>query len=181
MDSYCEILKEKLYNLNMAKTIKALSMAEFAHYKQSRADKITPFIEHPCFVALYLLEKNIKDEDILSIAILHDVIEDTNIEEYELRYIFGDKIVDDILKLSKEKGADVIPYFREIDKYDHLVMIKAADRIHNLVNMEGCFSEEKQEKYRNESLYILKMLEKRKNINNIFKAEFEELEKLIYV
>ena len=179
MESKLEILKDRLYDLKYTKVLKAVSLAEFAHFNQYRLDKITPFIEHPVAVCEYLLDKGITDEFILSVALLHDVLEDTNTDEDMIEYLFDRDTVEAIKALSKRKGADVIPYFAKIEKKDELVMIKAADRIHNLGDMDNVFTEEKKRKYRLESMYVLDMVEKRAN-QKIFIEEFKDLKALIY-
>lgn len=62
-----------------------------------------PFINHPIRVALLLIEHGVTDTDIISAAILHDVVEDTNttMEEIELR--FGDKIAGIVKEVTDNK------------------------------------------------------------------------------
>lgn len=66
-----------------------------------------PYIIHPLEVASYLINLNIDDDNIISAAILHDVVEDCNIEnpyqELGQKYGLNKEIIDTVLLLTKQK------------------------------------------------------------------------------
>jgi len=85
--------------------LKALRTASVAHKFQMRKDGVTPFINHPIQVAeLISSVGGIQNEDILSAAILHDIIEDTTTSDTLLRDMFGAKIADIVLECSDDKS-----------------------------------------------------------------------------
>lgn len=84
--------------------IRALQFAAHKHRDQKRQDaEATPYINHPIQVAQTLWHVGqIQDETVLSAALLHDTLEDTETEADELKNAFGE----DILKLVQEVSDD---------------------------------------------------------------------------
>jgi len=78
------LFRGQLMGSNKLLALKALSIAEQAHKGQFRKDGITPYIEHPVKVASFLYTLHIRDDEILAIAILHDVLEDTSVQANDL-------------------------------------------------------------------------------------------------
>ncbi len=92
-----------LSNQEPKKLYKAYNLAKTLHQGQKR-DEGTPYFVHPYRVCLYLLEEfKITDEDILTSALLHDVLEDTEISEIELEREFGKKVANYVKILTKRK------------------------------------------------------------------------------
>ena len=83
--------------------ITALSTAAMAHAEQFRKDGITPYINHPIEVVRILCDSNIYNEDILSAAILHDIIEDTKFEYCDLQEDFGSTIANIVYECTDDK------------------------------------------------------------------------------
>lgn len=83
--------------------IEALSTAAMAHAGQFRKDGITPYINHPIEVVRILCDSNIYNEDILSAAILHDIIEDTKFEYCDLQKDFGSTIANIVYECTDDK------------------------------------------------------------------------------
>ena len=81
---------------------KALRIMLEAHGQQVRKTDGSPYIIHPMMVAKKLARLGFSDETIAS-ALVHDVLEDTDISEKQLRQELGDKVVDIILPLSEDK------------------------------------------------------------------------------
>lgn len=75
--------------------------AEILHHGQLRKDG-TRYFEHPVEVAKILQEINWQNTKSIIIALLHDVIEDTEIEHDILCELFGEKIADSVEKISKK-------------------------------------------------------------------------------
>lgn len=63
---------------NLAFFTEALKFASFKHRFQRRKTEDIPYINHPIEVANYLTNAGIEDYEILSAAILHDTVEDTD-------------------------------------------------------------------------------------------------------
>lgn len=95
-----------------------------------------PYITHIKEVMRILInEANIKSYDVLTVAALHDVIEDTECSYDDVKRDFGEYIAGAVKLLSKEKGQSAEEYFENIFKskeYPWVGTIKLADRIHNL-------------------------------------------------
>lgn len=81
---------------------KAIRVAAIQHDKQYRKDNLTPFVIHPFEVALIVSEYT-DDEDVISSALLHDVLEDTQGCTYDkLLEDFGYKVADIVRSLTDE-------------------------------------------------------------------------------
>lgn len=80
----------------------ALRLAAIQHDKQYRRDNKTPFIIHPIEVA-FIVAQYTSDEDVISAALLHDVLEDTQgcSSDY-LAITFGTKVADIVQSLTDE-------------------------------------------------------------------------------
>lgn len=119
----------------------AFEVANHAHSKQKRKSG-EPYITHPTEVALIIAEWKL-DEQTIAGALLHDVIEDTEITKADIIQIFGQHIaelVDGVTKLEKlhfesEEVAHA-EYFRKVAlamaKDIRVILIKLADRLHNM-------------------------------------------------
>lgn len=143
---------------------KALGIAKRAHEGQKRASG-EPYIEHPKEVA-HLLKSDLKAGDItIAAAILHDTIEDTNVTQKEIEENFGKKIfniVDGVTKLGALEK-DISPQqrnlesirkmFRAMGKDIRVIIIKLADRLHNMQTTEH-LQKEKQQRIARETLDI---------------------------
>ncbi len=103
----------------------AILVAYTAHHGQTDNSGI-PYIEHPKKVASFL-----DNEEDKIIAMLHDVIEDTFLTEEDLRPVFGDKIVDIVVLLTKVKGEDYFDYINRIKGNEIATRVKLADIKHN--------------------------------------------------
>jgi (p)ppGpp synthase/HD superfamily hydrolase len=114
----------------------ALVFSIKAHEGQTRKDKKTPFVVHPIMVAMNCARHGMDDEEI-AIALLHDVIEDTEITIKELQKHFSNKICKGVDSLTCYSGMKKTKYLNNIirNKY-HIRCIKSADRIHNLSDSE---------------------------------------------
>ncbi|MEI6671922.1 MAG: HD domain-containing protein [bacterium] len=79
-------LLEKHKNLDKEKIIKALDLAKKFHNGITR-DEGTPYIVHTISVAIYAMEDGV-DTDTVIVCLLHDILEDTDISEEEIRELF---------------------------------------------------------------------------------------------
>jgi guanosine-3',5'-bis(diphosphate) 3'-pyrophosphohydrolase len=137
--SYNKFMKLELNNQSaLAKLISAAAFAARKHKIQKRKDGIEPYINHPLEVAEILSRIGaIEDEDILTAAILHDTIEDTDTTEEEIRNIFGQKVCEYVKEVTDNKNLPKeIRKQLQIQKASKLSegakQIKIADKISNI-------------------------------------------------
>ena len=107
-------------------TRKAIKLAFKAHEGQlDRAG--LPYILHPLHVA-----EQMKDEDTCVIALLHDVIEDTDVTLEDLReYGFTEVQVAGVESMTREDDEDYFEYIRDVKKNPLAVKVKLEDLKHN--------------------------------------------------
>lgn len=161
---------------------KAYKFAEAAHNGQKRISG-EPYINHPVEVALILADLEL-DTATLCAALLHDVVEDTDISQATLVTEFGEEIgllVDGVTKLSRidfqsKEDAQVEnlrKMFLAMAKDIRVIIIKLADRLHNMRTLHFQ-SERKQKEIAKETLEIFAPLAHRLGIFK-FKWELEDL------
>ncbi len=90
----------------MTKIGKAVSFAVEAHGDAKRKGKERLYILHP-IEAMTIAAGLTEDEDVLAAAVLHDVVEDTDTGEEEIRERFGDRVADLVMAESEDKMRDV--------------------------------------------------------------------------
>ncbi len=161
---------------------RAYRFADDSHRDQFRASG-ERFIEHPLEVALILADLNLDTTTIVS-ALLHDVVEDTDIGLEDIEDAFGEEvrhIIDGVTKLDKvtfqSKEAHqaetirkmIIAMARDI----RVLLIKLADRLHNMRTV-GHLSRDTQEAKARETLEIYAPLAHRLGIHQI-KWQLEDL------
>lgn len=178
------ILKIEQYNpqADMKQIIKAYNFAESAHEGQYRNSGEKFFI-HPYNVAMILADLNMDTSTIIA-GLLHDVLEDTDVTYETLVEEFGEEVanlVEGVTKLKKlnyktkqESQAEnlrkmVVAMAKDI----RVIIIKLADRLHNMRTLEYMSDEKKKEKAL-ETLEIYAPLAHRLGISKI-KWELEDL------
>ena len=121
--------------------MKAYNLAKEKHGDQKRHSG-EPYIIHPLNVAYILADIGL-DESTISAALLHDVVEDTDMTDEELRKIFGDEIADMVAGVTKlssiqfetveeRQAEDYRKMFLAMGKDIRVILIKLADRLHNM-------------------------------------------------
>ena len=133
--------KEHSRRVDTKLIMKAYNLANEKHKDQKRSSG-EPYIIHPLNVAYILADIGL-DESTISAALLHDVVEDTDVTDEVLRKEFGNEIADmvaGVTKLSNIKFAsveeqqaeDYRKMFLAMGKDIRVIIIKLADRLHNL-------------------------------------------------
>lgn len=168
---------------------KAYQMASEAHKSQFRKSG-EPYIIHPLNVAIILAELELDKETIVA-GLLHDVVEDTAMTEEELKQEFGEDVallVDGVTKLEKiplSAGADqpdeklemqaenLRKMFLAMAKDIRVIMIKLADRLHNMRTLKYK-TPESQKRIAKETLEIYCPIAQRLGISKL-KVELDDL------
>ena len=160
---------------------KAYEMAVQAHAEQRRKSG-EPYILHPIAVARICSEEIGLGPTAVACALLHDVVEDTDITLDEIEHEFGirvRKIVDGLTKLDNAYNSES-PQAENFKKVlstlvedVRVVLIKMADRLHNMRTL-GSMPRHKQLKIAAETSYMYAPLAHRLGLYNI-KTEFQDL------
>lgn len=163
--------------------LKAFRMANEAH-KGMRRKSGEPFILHPLAVARIVSEEIGMGVTSIVSAILHDVVEDTELTIENIENGFGKKvavIVDGLTKISgvfdKESNSLQAENFRKmlltLSEDVRVIIIKLADRLHNMRTLDS-LPRKKQVKIAGETIYLYAPLAHRLGLYNI-KTEMEDL------
>jgi GTP pyrophosphokinase len=162
---------------------RAYVYAMMAHGSQMRASG-DPYFSHPLEVAGILTELKLDTASICT-ALLHDVVEDTGKPLSEIEKLFGKEIallVDGVTKLGKlenqEKNVEQAENFRKLlvamSEDIRVLLVKLADRLHNMRTMHHIRSEEKRKRKSLETLEIYAPLAERIGIHKV-KDELDDL------
>ena len=183
-NSYRKLLrsiKSKMDNADRKAIRTAYELAVDAHRKQRRKSG-EPYVLHPIAVATICAEEIGLGPTAIVCALLHDVVEDTEVTLEEIRARFGDRIariVDGLTKLDSAYNAES-PQAENFKKVlstlvedVRVVLIKMADRLHNMRTL-GAMPRHKQLKIAAETSFIYAPLAHRLGLY-AFKTEFLDL------
>ncbi|MBQ0056578.1 MAG: bifunctional (p)ppGpp synthetase/guanosine-3',5'-bis(diphosphate) 3'-pyrophosphohydrolase [Bacteroidales bacterium] len=180
-DELFERCREYLPATDMPRIEKAYALAAKAHAPQIRKSGI-PYITHPISVArIALVELGLATNSIMA-ALLHDVVEDTEITIDQIRAEFGEDVAFLVGVLTKKsdgnyKESKQIDNFKQMldsIQYDiRALLIKLSDRMHNMRTL-GSMRSEKQMKIASETDYFYAPLANRLGLYDI-KSELENL------
>lgn len=166
-----------------AKTIKrAFNMSQEAH-KNMRRRSGEPYIFHPLAVAQICVEEiGLGTTSIVS-ALLHDVVEDTEMEIEDIERHFGKKVAQIIDGLTKISGAFDYGTSQQAENFRKMlltlsddvrvILVKLADRLHNMRTL-GSMPRHKQIRVSSETIYLYAPLAHRLGLYAI-KSELEDL------
>ncbi len=171
---------EKQYD--MSKIISAYEFAAQAHDGQKRSSG-EPYIIHPVSVSFILLDLGM-DTDTICAAMLHDVVEDTQVSLGEIKKLFGQDVamlVDGVTKLSnapifnqdEQLAENVRKILLAMSQDIRVMIIKLCDRLHNMRTL-GCRPGFKQRKTALETMNIYAPIAHRLGIRAV-KEELEDL------
>ena len=177
-----EKLSEHYQGKDLDLCYKAYDFAKAAHESQKRASGEEYFI-HPCFVASILVDLGL-DSATIAAAFLHDVIEDTSVSENDIKNAFGQEVLELVLGVTKlekieftsreeEQAENFRKLFVAMAKDIRVIIIKLADRLHNMRSL-NFLSHERQQRVARETLEIYAPLAGRLGISQI-KCELEDL------
>lgn len=162
---------------------KAYRLASDAHKDQARKSG-EPYIIHPLCVAIILADLEM-DKETIAAGLLHDVVEDTIFTTEEIEQEFGSDVallVDGVTKLGRlQYDGDKIELqaenlrkmFLAMAKDIRVIIIKLADRLHNMRTLKHMIPEKQQEKAR-ETLDIYSPIAQRLGISKV-KVELDDL------
>ena len=176
---------EKSNNINDAGEnliVKAFKIAYKAHDGQLRASG-EPYIIHPIAVADLLKEIG-AGSSVIAAGLLHDVVEDTSVELSEIETVFGLEVkvlVEGVTKLggihfnnrTEAQAENLRKMFLAMASDIRVVLVKLADRLHNMRTIEW-LNDERKQRIARETREIYAPLANRLGINR-FKWELEDL------
>ena len=175
-------LKHYLKSEDITQVWEAYRYADQAHQGVVRKTG-EPYISHPVSVACILADRHMDLPTIMA-ALLHDVVEDTDISTDDIKEKFGQQVaelVDGVTKLDKIEfqSASVAQAenFRKMllamSQDVRVILVKLADRLHNMQTLEG-MRQEKQKLIAKETLDIYAPIANRLGLNEIYQ-ELEDL------
>ncbi len=181
------VLRENSPNADLARIRQAFDFAQAAHEGQKRKDG-SPYFTHVVAAAVITAEMGLDDESVMS-ALLHDTIEDTDVTHEQLEELFGPdvaNIVEGVTKLTRVQYTTLEEAQMEnlrkmllaMAKDIRVILIKLADRLHNMRTMEYQ-SPEKQLSKSRETMEVYAPIAHRLGVEKM-KDELEDLS-LLYL
>ena len=157
-----EKLKQQVHPVDLDRIRSAYEMAKAAHAGQKRKDG-SPYVTH-CVAAADIAADMGLDEDSIVAALLHDVIEDTSLTHEDIARQFGSSVADIVEGVSKltrvqytskedEQMENLRKMLLAMAKDIRVILIKIADRMHNMRTMDY----QSPEKQRSKSLETMEI------------------------
>jgi GTP diphosphokinase / guanosine-3',5'-bis(diphosphate) 3'-diphosphatase len=166
-----------------AKTIKRAFTLSMEAHKEMRRKSGEPYILHPLAVAQIAVEEIGLGPTSIVAALLHDVVEDTEMEVADIEREFGPRvarIVDGLTKISgtfeygtSQQAENFRKMLLTLNDDVRVILIKIADRLHNMRTLES-MPRDKQLKIAAETIYLYAPLAHRLGLYSI-KSELEDL------
>ncbi len=162
---------------------RAYDFCRKAHEGQYRKSG-EPYYTHPIAVCAILADLKL-DTATLCTALLHDTVEDTDVTDEDIRNLFGrevEELVKGVTKLSglelssrrTEQAENLQKFIAAISKDMRVLLVKLADRFHNMRTLHHVPSSEKREKKARETLEIYAPLARKIGVHRLC-SELEEL------
>jgi len=167
--------------------IRALEFSAHKHRAQKRRDaEQTPYINHPIQVANILWQTGqVQDENVLSAALLHDTLEDTETTSEELETAFGQTILALVQEVSDDKSLPKaerkrLQIVHAATISSQAKLIKLADKIANIQDIGQApptgWSLERRLEYLDWSEKVIQAL---RGVNSALEAHFDEAVKIV--
>ncbi len=152
---FMEMVRESGRNHDIELLNRAYALGEAAHVGQNRHSG-EPFITHSVSVAAMLLNLGL-DTECLAAAILHDVVEDTDIPLERIEHEFGEDVallVDGVTKLGRitfssmeeEQAENLRKMLLAMSRDIRVMLIKLCDRLHNMRTAQGWGEQKRRDK-----------------------------------
>ena len=125
---------------------KILQFAFSSHSGQLRDDG-QPYITHPIAVSMILSNHGIVSFNHLAVALLHDVMEDCDVDYRTIEALSSEFVADCVLALTKFPEKTYTQYYKGIQKSIVTADVKIADRIHNLHTMKDVWDIHRVDNY----------------------------------
>ena len=181
-ESLMQVLQTRMPGTNLELIRQAIEFAKDKHKEQKRKDG-SPYIIHPLAVAEIVVEMGLDTDAVLS-ALLHDCIEDTDASHEDIEKLFGSSVaelVEGVTKLTRANFSsteqaqmeNLRKMFMAMSKDIRVVLVKIADRLHNMRTMQYQ-TPEKQIKKCRETMDIYAPLAHRLGIQKM-KWELEDI------
>lgn len=181
-------LKRRIPGFEEDRLRSAYELALSAHENQLRNDG-SPYILHPLEVAEICMDLEM-DADSIIAAILHDVVEDTNVRLNQIRQLFGTDVANMVDSLTKIKKIDFFARFNGRNKASNqarnlqklfvamtndyrVIVIKIADRLHNMKTL-GSMPDHKRTRISRETLEFYIPIARRLGLGTVT-SELEDL------
>jgi len=163
---------------------KAMQVAEEKHRGQKRKFTNEPYIVHPLSVANIVkkYKNSHRITELITAAILHDTLEDTNIKEEDLKTMFNELTVSLVKELTTDEeeknklGKKIYLANKMIKMSNWALVIKLADRLDNLAPGTP---EEWRNNYIKDTKYILEELERHRELSKTHKILIEKIQERI--
>lgn len=153
-----ERVTPRLEPQHVAHVRRAYEVAHEAHAGQIR-DEGTPYIAHPIRVAVSIVDElKIYSPTLICSALLHDVIEDSDITREDIEKAFGEPVAEVVWLLTKLEEVALSEYLARIEAAAHTgaPIVKLCDRLDNLRSVVDTHRLEKKRRYiiTTEQLYL---------------------------
>jgi GTP pyrophosphokinase len=162
----------------------ALTYATKAHSGQTRSDG-RPYVKHPEAVANIVkqFKRSANLDALVSAALLHDTIEDTDTTHQDLEKLFGGLVASLVQQLTSDKDK-----IAQMGKTEYMsqkmakmsnwaLVVKLADRLHNIQDITYAKTPEWRKKYKKETLSVMDRLEKDRDLTNTHKKIIKSIRK----
>lgn len=158
---------------------KAYNFSKNKHEGQMRKFSGLPYFSHPKYVAR-IIEELTEDPILISVALLHDIVEDTETSIEEIEEEFGQEIAELISELTNPKKMLPNKKMYIADKManhmsDKALLIKLADRYHNVLFLESdLVSSSFVKNYYYETVFMLKAIKESGRILDVQQSSIYE-------
>lgn len=181
-DELVELMKNYEGKFDLALIDKAYNFANKAHNGQLRKSGL-PYILHPISVAYILVDLGMDTQSVVA-ALLHDVVEDTDVTMMDVKKIFGKEIanlIDGVTKIGQipfssreeEQAENIRKMLIAMANDVRVIIIKLADRLNNMRTI-GCMPAQKQRDKSLENMEVYAPIAHRLGIRSI-KEELEDI------